>query len=125
LAQETFLEAFRKIAQYRGEGTFQAWLYRIAYTRFLMEVRKKKNDSDELSDDVPSPDTQSATHARLDLERAMVHLSPPERATLTLCYAMEFSNTEAADILEMPVGTVKSHVLRGREKLKALLEATA
>jgi RNA polymerase sigma-70 factor (ECF subfamily) len=68
---------------------------------------------------------QPASHARLDLERAMAHLSPPERATLTLCYAMEFSNTEAADILEMPVGTVKSHVLRGREKLKALLEATA
>lgn len=125
LAQETFLEAFRKIAQYRGEGTFQAWLYRIAYTRFLMEVRKKKADSAELSDDVPSPDMQPASHARLDLERAMAHLSPPERATLTLCYAMEFSNTEAADILEMPVGTVKSHVLRGREKLKALLEATA
>ena len=123
LAQETFLEAFRKIAQFRAEGTFQSWLYRIAYSRFLMEARKRKTDGDELSEDVPSPDMRPASDARLDLERAMTKLSPPERAALTLCYAMEFSNTEAADILDMPVGTVKSHVLRGREKLKAVLEA--
>jgi RNA polymerase sigma-70 factor (ECF subfamily) len=125
LAQEAFMEAFRKIGQFRGEGTFQAWLYRIAYSRFLMEVRKRKPDDAEMPEDVPSPDTRGATEAKLDLERAMVQLSPPERAALTLCYAMEFSNTEAADILEMPVGTVKSHVLRGREKLKMLLEVSA
>jgi len=125
LAQETFLEAWRKIAQFRAEGTFQSWLYRIAYSRFLMQVRKRKPENAELVDDIPSPETQSATHARLDLERAMAQLSPPERATLTLCYAMEFSNTEAAEVLSMPVGTVKSHVLRGREKLKLLLEAGA
>src|SRR4051794_844830 len=68
LAQETFLEAFRKIAQFRAEGTFQSWLYRIAYSRFLMEVRKRKIGDAELSEDVPSPDMQPASHARLDLE---------------------------------------------------------
>jgi RNA polymerase sigma factor (sigma-70 family) len=125
LAQDTFLEAYRKIAQFRGDGTFQSWLYRIAYTRFLMEVRKTKRETTELDEDLSSPETQNATHARLDLERAMQNLSAPERATLTLCYAMEFSNTEAAEILQMPVGTVKSHVLRGREKLKTLLEKGA
>ena len=125
LAQDTFLEAYRKIAQFRAEGTFQSWLYRIAYTRFLMEVRKKKLDGAELNDDFPSTETRTTSDARLDLERAMQHLSAPERATLTLCYAMEFSNTEAADILQMPIGTVKSHVLRGREKLKAILEGGA
>lgn len=123
LAQETLLEAFRKIAEFRAEGTFQSWLYRIAYSRFLMEVRKHKPGSDELLEDVPTPDTWQASHARLDLERAMTKLSPPERAALTLCFAMEFSNTEAAGILAMPIGTVKSHILRGREKLKAVLES--
>ncbi|HEX2590913.1 MAG TPA: sigma-70 family RNA polymerase sigma factor [Rhizomicrobium sp.] len=125
LAQETFLEAFRKIAHYRGEGPFKAWLYRVAYTRFLMEARKKKRESDEMPEDVPAPETIGATHARLDLESAMTRLSAQERATLTLCYALEFSNTEAAEILDMPVGTVKSHVLRGREKLKSMLEVAA
>lgn len=125
LAQDTFLEAYRKIAQYRGDGTFQSWLYRIAYTRFLMEVRKKKPDNAELDDDIASSETRATSDTRLDLERAMQQLSAPERAILTLCYAMEFSNTEAADILRMPVGTVKSHVLRGREKLKTILEKGA
>lgn len=124
LAQDTFLEAYRKIAQFRGDGTFQSWLYRIAYSRFLMEVRKRRPDNAELDDDLASPDTRAATDARLDLERAMQQLSPPERATLTLCYAMEFSNGEAAEVLNMPIGTVKSHVLRGREKLKAILEGS-
>jgi RNA polymerase sigma-70 factor (ECF subfamily) len=123
LAQDTFLEAYRKITQYRGDGTFQSWLYRIAYSRFLMAVRRKRPESTEVDADIAAPDQRAATDARLDLERAMQRLSPPERAALTLCYAMEFSNGEAAEVLNMPVGTVKSHVLRGREKLKALLEA--
>jgi RNA polymerase sigma factor (sigma-70 family) len=122
LAQETFLEAYRKITQYRGDGTFQSWLYRIAYSRFLMEVRRKRPEGDATDVDLPSADPTIANDTRLDLERAMQRLSPPERAALTLCYAMEFSNGEAADVLNIPVGTVKSHVLRGREKLKALLE---
>ncbi len=123
LAQDTFLEAWRKIAQFRAEGTFQSWLYRIAWTRFLMEVRKRKPDNAELDDDLAAPDTQASTLARLDLERAMQRLSSPERASLTLCYAMEFSHSEASEVLNMPVGTVKSHVSRGREKLKAILQA--
>src|SRR6201996_6937105 len=44
LAQETFLEAFRKIAQYRGEGSFGGWLCGIAWSRFLMERRKRKEE---------------------------------------------------------------------------------
>jgi RNA polymerase sigma-70 factor (ECF subfamily) len=51
----------------------------------------------------------------------MARLSAEERAALTLCYALGHSHGEAAEILSMPLGTVKSHVLRGREKLKALL----
>jgi RNA polymerase sigma factor (sigma-70 family) len=122
LAQETFLEAYRKIRQHRGDGSFQGWLTRIAWSRFLMEVRKTKAETSDLDLDLPAPDARGASDARLDLERAMQHLSPAERASLTLCYAMEFSHSEASDVLNLPVGTVKSHVARGREKLKALLQ---
>jgi RNA polymerase sigma-70 factor (ECF subfamily) len=59
--------------------------------------------------------------ARLDLESAMRKLSPGERAGLTLCYALGYSNNEASSILDMPAGTLKSHIARGRAKLKALL----
>lgn len=121
LAQETFLEAWRAIGNFRGESAFATWLYRIAYSRFLMHARKRKPD-DQLDD--WQGETQSgegAAHARIDLERAMAKLSAPERGALTLCFALGLSNTEAAEALDMPLGTLKSHVLRGREKLKAIL----
>ena len=120
LAQETFLEAWRAIANFRGESQFSTWLYRIAYSRFLMSARKRKDD--QLGDwQGETPSGESATHARIDLERAFAKLSPPESAALTLCFALGLSNAEAATALDMPLGTLKSHVLRGREKLKAIL----
>lgn len=121
LAQETFLEAWRAIANFRGDSQFATWLYRIAYSRFLVGARKRKPD-DQLDDwQGEAPSGEAGTLARIDLERAFAKLSPPESAALTLCFALGLSNTEAADALNMPLGTLKSHVLRGREKLKALL----
>ena len=121
LAQETFLEAWRGLANFRGQSAFATWLYRIAYSRFLMHARKRKAD-DPLGDwDEPTASGESAIQARVDLERAFAKLSPPESAALTLCFAFGLSNTEAAQTLDMPLGTLKSHVLRGREKLKAIL----
>jgi RNA polymerase sigma-70 factor (ECF subfamily) len=121
LAQETFLEAWRKLGQYRGDGSFAGWLLRIAWTRYLMDARRRKL---EPLDDADEPrDTQEAAtmDERLDLESGMRKLSPGERAGLTLCYTMGYSNEEASAILSMPPGTLKSHILRGRTKLKALL----
>lgn len=123
LAQETFLEAHRKVAQYRGEGSFGSWLCGIAWSRFLMERRKRKEEPLDTVPETGSMDAGPAIIARLDLERAMARLSAEERAALTLCYALGHSHGEAAEILSLPLGTVKSHVLRGREKLKAMLEA--
>ena len=122
LAQETFLEAHRKLEQFRGEGSFGAWLCGIAWSRFLMDRRKRKEEPLEAPDETASVDTTSASLARLDLEKAMAQLASAERAALTLCYAFGHSHGEAAEILDLPLGTVKSHVSRGREKLKALLE---
>jgi len=122
LAQETFLEAFRKIGQF-GQGSFFGWLCAIAYSRYLMEARKRKLESldevDEMTDDRQS---ETANLAKLDVEKAMARLAPAQRAALTLCFALEFSHEEAASLLNMPLGTLKSHVHRGREKLSAMLD---
>jgi RNA polymerase sigma-70 factor (ECF subfamily) len=121
LAQETFLEAHRKIAQFQGSGSFGGWLYAIAWSRFLMETRRRKLEplDDEMMESVvPEP----VSMARLDLERAMALLKPAERAALTLCHAVGLSHEEAATALKMPLGTVKSHIARGKEKLKTLLK---
>ncbi len=122
LAQETFLEAHRKLAQFEGRGSFSSWLFGIAWSRFLMERRKRKEEPLGEIEDTAFVDPRPGTQAKLDLERGMARLSAEERAALTLCYALGHSHGEAAEILDMPLGTVKSHVLRGREKLKAMLE---
>jgi len=120
LAQDTFLEAWRKIAQFRGDGPFAGWLMRIAWSRCLMEARRRKLEP--LSDaQAPSQDPRDGHIDRLDLESAMARLALPERAALTVCYALGYSHGEAARILNMPLGTLKSHVLRGREKLQLLM----
>jgi len=122
LAQETFLEAFRKIGQF-GEGSFFGWLCSIGYSRFLMEVRKRKleplGEDDDMPDDAPEP--ERASLAKLDLEKAMARLTPAQRAALTLCFALGFSHEEAAAALDIPLGTLKSHVNRGRDRLAAML----
>ena len=125
LAQETFIEAWRKIAQYRAEGSFSGWLSGIAWSRFLMDRRKRKEEPLDDADETPSFDPGPTHAAKLDLEKAMARLAAPERAALTLCYALGHSHGEAAAILDLPLGTVKSHVLRGREKLQVMLETSS
>jgi RNA polymerase sigma-70 factor (ECF subfamily) len=123
LSQETFLEAHRKIAQFQGSGSFAGWLYAIAWSRFLMETRKRKLeplDDEMLESEFTVP--EAASVARLDLERAFALLKPAERAALTLCHAAGMSHEEAAAALKLPLGTVKSHIARGKEKLKTLLQ---
>ena len=122
LAQDTFLEAFKKIAQFSG-GNFFGWLCAIAWSRFLMEARKRKLENLDEQGDIAedAPEAENASLIRHDLESAMAALVPMQRAALTLCFALGQSNEEAAQTLNIPLGTLKSHVNRGRAKLSLLL----
>lgn len=120
LAQETFLEAWRKLAQYRGDSPFAAWLYAIAWSRFLMAARRRRLEPLDEAGEVLLP--EAASDVKLDLEKAFEQLRAPERAALTLCFTLGMGHEEAAATLAMPLGTLKSHVARGREKLKTLLQ---
>lgn len=119
LSQETLLEAWKKIAQFRGDGSFAGWLLRIGWSRYLMAARQRKleplDDQEEIAELPGDPS------AKIDLESAMAKLSAGERVALTACYALGYSNDEAAKMLDMPLGTLKSHVTRGREKLRRML----
>ena len=122
LAQETFLEAYRNIARFRGEGAFASWLFQIGYSRYLMHARKHKLETlDEAVE--PSHETEAALQAKLDLESALAKLHPAKRAALTLCFAQGYSHEEAAGIMRIPLGTLKSHVARGREEVRTMLGA--
>jgi RNA polymerase sigma-70 factor (ECF subfamily) len=123
LAQETFLLAWRKLHQFRGEARFATWLYRIAYSCFLQSVRKRQHLSDTTGDDAVGEQlsVSGKVALRLDLERAMLGLSADEQAVLLHVAQLGMSHEEAAYVLSMPLGTVKSHAKRGKDKLRALL----
>lgn len=123
LAQETFLLAWRKLEQFRGDAKFSTWLYRIAYSCFLQAIRKaplpESGDDDGALERVAAP--AHAADLKMDLDRAMQRLSIAERNVLLHCVQMGLSHDEAAYVLAMPLGTVKTHATRGKAKLKVLL----
>ena len=75
--------------------------------------------------DVDADDARDAvdTSAKRDVVRALATLREEERAALALCFQEGLTHDEAARVLDMPLGTLKSHVARGKEKLKVLLDA--
>jgi len=130
LAQETFLLAYRNLRSFRQEAKFSTWLYRIAYNAFLADTRKMKElplPEDTDVDDLASVDHNDAMPVArsaalsVDLARAMATLSEAERAAIVQCYHNDLSHEEAAYVLGCPVGTVKTHILRAKQKLKARL----
>ena len=122
LAQETFLKAWRKLPAYRGGAKFSTWLFGIALNEFRMAARRRK----ELAwEEVDEPEAAAACDGplRLDLTEALNRLNSSERAAVLLCCQNGLSHEEAARVLGCPLGTVKTHVLRGREKLRKHLAA--
>ena len=126
LAQQVFIRAWQSLRSYRGEGKFSTWLFTIAYNEFRMALRKRKELAFEELDELPTAPAQAATNEqsnlRLDLAEAMKTLTSAERAAIVLCCQNGLSHKEAARVLGCPVGTVKTHVLRGREKLRKKLK---
>lgn len=125
LAQETFLLAWRKLDQFRSEARFSTWLHRIAYSCFLQAIRTKSWAAQQAQEEGMEelPVTAPAMDLQLDLAQAMRHLSASEQAVLLHCMQLELSHEEAAYVLGMPLGTVKTHALRGKAKLKQWLSA--
>jgi RNA polymerase sigma-70 factor (ECF subfamily) len=123
LAQQAFLRAYKNIRSFRGEARFSTWLYRIAYNCFREDARRRKElvgiDEEQLQ---TQHDPQVANPAlRHDLMRALNLLPLNERSAVLLCCQNGLSHDEAARVLDIPLGTVKTNVLRGREKLKRML----
>lgn len=123
LAQETFLRAWRKLHQFRGEARFSTWLYRIAYSCFLQARRKWPSAKEDI--DGAALDQQTSPYdtaeLKIDVTCAMRGLSVPEQDVLLHVVQLGLSHDEAAYVLAMPLGTVKSHAKRGKAKLRILL----
>ncbi len=120
LAQEIFLKAWQKLYTFRGSSRFSTWLFGIAFNEFRGAARKRK----ELAlDDIEGtlleePAAARDSHLRLDLTEALKLLNSNERAAVLLCCQNGLSHEEASQVLDCPLGTVKTNVLRGKEKLR-------
>jgi RNA polymerase sigma factor (sigma-70 family) len=122
LAQETFVFAWEHIARFDPTRPFRPWLFGIGWRKY----RERKRSWLRLltrESQAAAPQTSFAPDPgiKLDLAKAAQTLPPEQRAAVLLCLGAEFTHAEAAEALAMPLGTVKSHVARGREKLAAAL----
>lgn len=124
LAQETFVRAWRKLASFRGSGSFAAWLSRLAYRVFLQHRRRNARRDDVASLDdpamadagAPAPDATEPDAG--DLDRLLAVVSEDERALLVLSYGAGLSASEISDIVGSTSGTVKSQIHRAKAKIR-------
>ena len=130
IAQDTFITAHRKLQSFSGEGSFKAWLFKIAYNNFLQHLRSSTRRGEvgvqyQQHIEVLQDRYEHISTAQIDLEKAMAQLKSDEAAAITLCHSVGFSHRQVADILEMPLGTVKTHINRGKARLREMLVAPA
>ena len=119
LAQDTFIKAYTNLASFRNLSSFSTWLYRIAYNILYDYIRSRKetNDLDAREVDAISSVEQDNLGQKMDVYQSLKTLKEIERTCITLFYMEDVSIEKIAGITGCPVGTVKSHLSRGKEKL--------
>lgn len=125
LAQEVFLRVHRGLVGFEGRARFSTWVYRIAYNVYLNH-RERTRELVELPRgyDAATPGTGSRDHAgrsdlRRDLQQALDNLPERYRRVLILHYLRDVSYPEIAELLDIPLGTVKTHLHRAKRLLRA------
>ena len=130
--QEAFLTAIRKLSQFRGDAAFTTWLHRVAVNTCYDALRKRKRqpmlhlvaDDDrqgEAEPGPPEPDPADALAAGMDVARALSKVPEDYRIALVLADVRDLPYEEIARVLDVPLGTVKSRVHRGRIALARAL----
>lgn len=133
LLQDTLERALLKAALWRPElggpdrgAALRAWLLSLMHKLFLNQRRDERQhlyeEFDEARSDELQPSHEPALHLRLDLERALAALPAAAREVLLLVCVEELSYEAAAQVLELPVGTVMSRLSRARERLRLLMQ---
>jgi RNA polymerase sigma-70 factor (ECF subfamily) len=124
LQQETFLRAYLSLAGFNAQSRFSTWLYRIAYNLAIDHFRKKRIQtcSIEHSEDLTGEDNFIEWELQRDFKLAMTQLSAAQQQAVLLCYAEGYSHSEAAEKLELPLGTVKTHIMRAKKILEKTMK---
>jgi RNA polymerase sigma factor (sigma-70 family) len=127
LAQDVFLRAWRTIHQLRSAERFGGWLRRLAVNVWLQHATKndplRNADAWDASEEAAPAQQDEAVSTALDLGRALATLPGHVRLCLVLSYHERMTNDEIADHTGIPMGTIKSHIRRGAQRMRALLSA--
>ncbi len=134
VTQETFLAAWQGLPSFRGDARFSTWLYRIAYNCALKQLEQRKRDQALQTvvqaeyvaanrNEEERVDAELEAHARQSAVHEQLAMLPAKyRIVLVLRHLQEKTYEEMAEILTLPVGTIKTHLFRARNLLKERLE---
>jgi RNA polymerase sigma-70 factor (ECF subfamily) len=132
-SQDTFLAALRKLNTFRGDSAFTTWLHRVTVNACYDSLRRKRRrpllqivrdeDDERAEPSLPSPDHADQVVFSIDVGRALTEVPEEFRVVLVLADVQDLPYDEIARVLEIPIGTVKSRVFRGRAALGRALGA--
>lgn len=124
LAQETFIKVYLNIRSFKGISAFSTWLYRIAYNVFFDAKRAYQHTEtlETINIDKENSENLDFLTEKHDIYVALKLLRPEERVAVLLCYMEGKTHKEAAGIMNLPLGTVKTHILNAKSKMGKFLE---
>ena len=133
VTQDTFLRAYHRLGRYRGEGTFRAWLLRIAHNTAVTATERRTIGAVALADLTGESESEPLTPAeqleaaerRRRLSTKVRGLSPQHRTVLVLRDVEGFSYEEIAEVTSAPVGSVKARLHRARREMIDMLQRNA
>jgi RNA polymerase sigma-70 factor, ECF subfamily len=126
--QEAFLAAYRNLWRYSPAHTFRAWIYAIARNKAIDLIRKRKKEfpltlDERIVDQQPGPEEAwLAKEQAINVREILEELPEPYRQALYLRYQQELSYEEISMVLNIPISSVKTHLHRGKEKLRQIME---
>ncbi|HEV3090701.1 MAG TPA: sigma-70 family RNA polymerase sigma factor [Candidatus Cybelea sp.] len=127
VTQEAFFKAFRSLRTFKPGAKFSTWIFAIAYHACCDRLNRRKRDSGgempDYADTAPGPEAQAiALDEGARLRRAIDALPEKYRAVITLFHLQGKQYDEIASVLDLPMGTVKTHLFRAKEQLRRLLD---
>jgi RNA polymerase sigma-70 factor (ECF subfamily) len=125
IAQETFLAAWTQARSFRGQRSVRSWLFSIAWHKAKGSQRQwfraARRDTSYHEFSTGNEAQETPAEDRIVLRQALLSLPLDQRAAVVLVLGSGYTHAEAAEMLAIPLGTIKSYVLRGREKLRGIL----
>lgn len=136
LTQEVFIKVYKSLETFKGKSKFSTWIYRIAYNTCIDRHRKNKPIDDNMvfldsedeyinlksKSDIPE-DELLTKESQDRIQRCINSLRPEYRSVIILRDIQNYTYVEIAEMLDIPLGTVKSHINRGRAALRKSLKS--